>query len=176
MQSELHSAIFFWVYLFTSSLPAEIIQVVQCFVFGCTVWRKKGFWNFIASYAYEESMSGCRGDFDFGSWHFTFLYFTLRLWYCLWTVSWMMVGCLPPTLFLHECYTWLVSKTLLVVLHASTAIFLQCIKCVYVHRSHRNAFICCLSLQCVGYVVVLFSRLILKRLNIFSKSWSWPRV
>lgn len=42
--------------------------------------------------------------------HFTFLYFTLRLWYCLWTLSMMMVGCLPPTLFLHECYTRLVSK------------------------------------------------------------------
>lgn len=109
---------------------------------------------------WREYVQVCE-DFD----HFTFLYFTLRLWYWLWTVSRMLVGCLPPTLFLHECYTWFVSKTLLVVLHASIAIFLQCIKCVYVHRSHRNAFICnmcCLSLQCVSYVVVMFSRLILK--------------
>lgn len=70
----------------------------------------------------------------------------------------------------HTISTWMLhtacEQTLLVVLHASIAIFLQCIKCVYVHRSHGNAFscnMCCLSfLQCVSYVVVMFSRLILK--------------
>lgn len=71
--------------------------------FGCTVWGQKDFWNFIASYANEERVSGCLTIS-------LFLYFTLRLRYCLWTVSIMMVGCLPPTLFLHECYTRLVSK------------------------------------------------------------------
>lgn len=57
--------------------------------------------------------------------------------------------------------------------NASIAIFLLCIKCVYVHRSHGNAFscnTCCLSpamFQLCGGDVFMFG---FEGLNIFSKS------
>lgn len=78
-------------------------------------------------------------------------------------------------LFLHECYT-ACEPTLLVILYASITIFLRCIKCVYVHRSHRNAFSCNVlpvppaMFQLCGGDVFMSD---FKGLNIFSKCWFW---
>lgn len=103
----------------------------------------------------------------FGLFHFFFflffLYFTLRLWYGRYHGGRWDV-CLPHYFYMNVTHgSWAEHCWLSYMLQL--LYFLQCIKCVYVHRSHRNAFICkmcCLSLQCVSYVVVMFSRLILK--------------
>lgn len=78
----------------------------------------------------------------------------------------------PPcfsTWMFHVAY----EPVLLVAVDASISIFLLCIKCVYVHRSHGNAFscnMCCLFLlPCFSYVVVMFFMSDFKGLNIFSK-------
>lgn len=116
-----------------------------------TVYWQKDVWNFIACIAYEG------GLFD----NFTFYISCLD---CdttdIFAPWWFWVVNLPR-FFLHECFTRPASQRSWLSYNASITIFLLCIKCVYVHRSHGNAFscnMCCLSLlPCFSYVVVMFS-------------------
>lgn len=129
-----------------------------------TVYWQKDFWNFIVCTAYEAGTI----------WQFHFLYFMFRLWYDRYILTMMTVGRLISHTFSTRMFHVAHEPTLLVVLYASITIFLLCIKCAYVNRSHGNAFscnMCCLSfLPCFIYVVVMFFMSDFKGLKIFSKS------